>query len=119
MKVALLGLCIAAAALAQPPATTFEGREGYKLANDQIELVVVRKGATLGSLTLAKDSTRPNPLWNPAMLAREKNQPPRFGNSLGHFVCVDGFGGVSREERAAGFPSHGEAYSIDFSTDSF
>jgi len=60
-----------------------------------------------------------NPLWNPAMLAREKNQPPRFGNSLGHFVCVDGFGGVSKEERAAGFPSHGEAYSIDFATDSF
>jgi hypothetical protein len=70
-------------------------------------------------LVLTQDPGRLNPLWNPAMLAREKNQPPRFGNSLGHFVCVDGFGGTSREERAAGFPGHGEAYSIDFSTDSF
>ena len=118
MKAALF-VFMATAAAAQPPATTFEGREGYKLANDKIEFVVVRKGASFGSLVLAQDSTRTNPLWNPAMLAREKSQPPRFGNSLGHFVCVDGFGGTSQEERAAGFPGHGEAYSIDFATDSF
>jgi hypothetical protein len=119
MKAALLLFCMATAAFAQPPATSFEGRDAFKLANDKIELVVVRKGASLGSLVLAEDSTHTSPLWNPAMLAREKNQPGRFGNSLGHFVCVDGFGGTSKEERAAGFPGHGEAYSIDFATDSF
>jgi hypothetical protein len=119
MKAALLISCFAAVASAQPPATTFEGREGYKLANDKIELTVVRKGASFVSLVLAQDSGKTNPLWNPAMLAREKNQPPRFGNSVGHFVCVDGFGGTSKEERAAGFPGHGEAYSSDFATDSF
>jgi hypothetical protein len=119
MRATLLYAVCAAAVLAQPPATTFEGRDSYKLANDKIELVVVRKGASFGSLVLLEDPARLSALWNPAMLAREKNQPPRFGNSLGHFVCVDGFGGTSREERAAGFPSHGEAYSIDFATDSF
>jgi len=28
---------------------------------------------------------------------------------LGHFICVDGFGPVSAEERKAGLPMHGEA----------
>ena len=31
---------------------------------------------------------------------------------LGHFVCVDGFGPVSPEERAAGLPGHGEAHRV-------
>lgn len=31
---------------------------------------------------------------------------------LGHFVCVDGFGPVSKEERAAGLSGHGEAHRI-------
>ena len=31
---------------------------------------------------------------------------------LGHFVCVDGFGPVSAEERAAGLPGHGEAHRV-------
>ena len=31
---------------------------------------------------------------------------------LGHFVCVDGFGPVSKEERAAGLPGHGEAHRV-------
>ncbi len=119
MKFALIGFSCALAAYAQPPSTTFEGRSGYKLSNGKLELVVAQKGASFISLMLAGEPGGLNPLWNPAMLAREKNQPPRFGNSIGHFVCVDGFGGVSPEERAAGFPSHGEAYSIDFATDSF
>jgi hypothetical protein len=119
MKAALLIPLLAARVFAQPPATTFEDRPGYKLSNGTVELTVLQKGASLVSLVLAKDSTRINPLWNPAMLAREKNQPRRFGNSIGHFVCVDGFGGSSREERAAGFPGHGEAYSKEFATDAF
>ena len=31
---------------------------------------------------------------------------------LGHFVCVDGFGPVSQEERKAGLPGHGEAHRV-------
>ena len=68
---------------------------------------------------LANDPAKLNPLWNPAELARQAKQEPRFGNSRGHFVCVDGFGGVSPEERAAGAPFHGEAYSKVFETRSF
>ncbi len=49
-----------------------------------------------------------SPLWNPARMARESGQRPGSG-ALGHFVCVDGFGPVSEEERAAGMPGHGEA----------
>ena len=32
------------------------------------------------------------------------------GPMVGHFVCVDGFGSPSAEERAAGMAMHGEAY---------
>jgi hypothetical protein len=104
---------------AQPTAATFEGRSGYSLSNGAIDLIVLEKGATFASLVDTNDASKLNPLWNPAMLARESKQPPRFGNSIGHFVCVDGFGGTSPEERAAGFPGHGEAYSQDFTTRSF
>ena len=33
-------------------------------------------------------------------------------DGLGHFVCVDGFGPVSKEEEAAGLPGHGEAHRV-------
>jgi hypothetical protein len=119
MKFASFLIALPIAVSAQPPGTTFEGRNGYTLSNGTIDLVVVQKGATLASLLLANDATKLNPLWNPAMLAREAKQSPRFGNSLGHFVCVDGFGGTSPEERAAGFPGHGEAFGTDFTIKSF
>ena len=35
-----------------------------------------------------------------------------FHTGLGHFVCVDGFGPVSPEERIAGLPGHGEAHRV-------
>jgi hypothetical protein len=38
------------------------------------------------------------------------NGPSRFGDSLGHFLCVDGFGPTSKEEQAAGLQGHGEAH---------
>jgi hypothetical protein len=119
MKHILLLSFLPLIAQAQPPAATFEGRSGYTLSNGTIDLIVLQKGATFASLVLSQDSSKLNPLWNPAMLAREAKQPGRFGNSIGHFVCVDGFGGTSAEERAAGFPGHGEAYSQDFTTKSF
>jgi hypothetical protein len=39
-----------------------------------------------------------------------------FHADLGHFVCVDGFGPVSPEERAAGLPGHGEAHRVTWET---
>jgi len=43
-------------------------------------------------------------------MAREAGQRTGSGSTMGHFVCVDGFGPVSPEERAAGMPGHGEAH---------
>ena len=43
-----------------------------------------------------------------------KDDPEKLNplQGLGHFVCVDGFGPVSAEERAAGLPGHGEAHRV-------
>ena len=38
-------------------------------------------------------------------------------HSLGHFVCVDGFGPSSDQERAAGLPMHGEANRVPWELD--
>lgn len=47
-------------------------------------------------------------------LARELGHESHFDGTLGHFVCVDGFGPASQEERAAGVPGHGEAHMTRF-----
>ena len=43
-----------------------------------------------------------------------KDDPEKLNplQGLGHFVCVDGFGPWSAEERAAGLPGHGEAHRV-------
>ncbi len=84
--IAVLLLSIAAAAQAPPRPSD------YVLANDRLTLTIRPIGGAIASVVLADDAEQLNPL-----------------HSLGHFVCVDGFGGVSAEERAAGLPSHGEA----------
>jgi hypothetical protein len=99
--------------------TTFEERPAIVLSNGTLELTVFPLGATLANLVLVDDPSKLSPLWNPARHARELKAPPRFGNSFGHFVCVDGFGGVSAEEKAAGLSSHGEAFSAPFETASY
>ncbi len=63
------------------------------LTNDKIELSVNLTGTALANLVLRDDSTRLSPLWK----------------TMGHFLCLDGFGAPSKEETAAGYPFHGEA----------
>jgi len=72
------------------------------------------KGSTLANLTLTDDSEKLSPLWNPMRMARELGRPVKFDGGAGLFVCVDGFGPVSPEERAAGLPGHGEAHTETF-----
>jgi hypothetical protein len=84
--IAVLLLCTAATAQAPP------GPSDYVLANDRLTLTIRPIGGAIASVVLADDAEKLNPL-----------------HSLGHFVCVDGFGGTSAEERKAGLPSHGEA----------
>ncbi|MSV30662.1 MAG: hypothetical protein EXQ52_18240 [Bryobacterales bacterium] len=112
-----VGLLLVSPALlsAQPAApegmthVDFEGSPALLLRNDRIELTMLPKGGAFVNLTLRDDATRMSPLWNPARIARETGKKPRPAGG-GHFVCVDGFGEVSPEEKAAGLPGHGEAH---------
>ncbi len=87
----------------------FEGSPALLLRNNRIELTMLPKGGAFVHLTLRDDPTGMSPLWNPARMARETGKKPRPAGG-GHFVCVDGFGEVSPEEKAAGLPGHGEAH---------
>jgi hypothetical protein len=89
---------------------TFETRPATALENEKIELLTLNRGGAFVSLLLKDDTEKMNPMWNPVALSRMTNGPSRFGDSLGHFLCVDGFGPTSKEERAAGLQGHGEAH---------
>ena len=103
----------AAIAVPQTPfhrATQFEQQPALTIANDRLEVTVSAQGAALVDLVLRADPENLSPLWNPIRMARELGQASRSRiGSMGNFVCVDGFGGTSQEERAAGLPGHGEA----------
>jgi hypothetical protein len=92
----------------------FEGRPAVVFTNNRLELTVLKQGNSLADLVLRDDPERLSPLWNPVRMAREAGQKPPLGAGLGHFLCVDGFGGVSVEERAAGMPGHGEAHTVQW-----
>jgi hypothetical protein len=80
---------------AAPPPPTFD------LENDRLTLSLRQTGGSMVRLVLKDDPDRINPM-----------------HSLGHFVCVDGFGPSSAEERAAGLPMHGEANRVPWTLDS-
>ena len=97
---------------------TFEGYPAVVLSSSKLELTIMTKGSTLANLTLADDGEKLSPLWNPMRMARELGRPVKFDGGAGHFVCVDGFGPSSAEERAAGLPGHGEAHTEIFAVHS-
>ncbi len=103
---------LASGSAALTHAETWEGTPSVTLANDRLRAVILLRGATVADLTLPGDSL--NPLWNPVRFSRELGRPAQPTGSTGHFVCVDGFGPVSAEERAAGLSNHGEAHLRDF-----
>jgi hypothetical protein len=90
----LLLLCLCCALAAQEE-STLDGRAVRVLANDKLVLTMRPAGGAMVQLLMKDDPDKLNPL-----------------QGLGHFVCVDGFGGVSAEERAAGLPGHGEAHRV-------
>src|SRR5215471_4883833 len=102
------GLVLAQAPL--PQKGTFEGDPAVVLANDKLSLSIWERGGAMVDLVLKDDPEKLSPLWNPVRLARELGQTRDAGGSAGHFVCVDGFGQPSPEERTAGIPMHGEAH---------
>ena len=115
MRIYLPGLMIFAAT-AWSQNATFEGHPANLLANDKLELLVLKQGASVASVILRDDPGKLNPLWDPARMARESNGTSRFSSGTGQFLCVDGFGGVSNEEKAAGLPGHGEAHLAEWET---
>lgn len=106
---------------AQTP-TTWEGFPGHVLSNGVIDVTVLSTGGTIPSVTLTADKQKLNPLWDPIRFAREAEKTAavtrarRPGAGVGHFLCVDGFGGTSKEEQAAGLQGHGEAHRQVFHT---
>ncbi len=84
------------------------------LSNDRLDIKLTVKGSTLASIVLKDDPDKLNPLWDPIRMARELGQDSRFDGGAGVFVCVDGFGPPSAEEKSAGLPMHGEAHSQSF-----
>jgi hypothetical protein len=118
----LIGLVLCCGATALPMfsqqvhvrESSFEAQPALAVSNGKLELTILLQGSTLASLTLADDPDKLSPLWNPVRMARELGQSVKAGGGMGHFVCVDGFGPVSAEERAAGLPGHGEAHLQQF-----
>ena len=94
MRRALILLLLLAAVPGQDPPVV-DGPEFRIISNDRLSLRMRTTGGAITELLMKDDPGRLNPL-----------------EGLGHFVCVDGFGSVSKEERAAGLPGHGEAHRV-------
>jgi hypothetical protein len=99
---AFLLLVLASPAMAQVPPV-------FVVSNDKLELSVATQGGSMIRLLLQGDADKLNPFGDPEKLTL-KPAPARPPQALGHFVCVDGFGPVSAEERKAGLSQHGEAH---------
>jgi hypothetical protein len=119
LTIAFLG--IAGSALAQTSGagflkrSTFEQVPSLVLSNNKLELTVLSNGGALANLILRDDPEKLSPYWNPSRYARETSR--KFsGFAMGHFVCVDGFGPVSPEEKDAGLSGHGEAHTLPWET---
>lgn len=96
---------------------SYRGRGAVLLSNGFIELVVLKTGGSFPSLTLVDDKQAMNPMWDSLRADRELGRPERVSGPIGHFICVDGFGPPSEDERKAGMEGHGEAHRLEWSTD--
>ncbi len=108
-------LPFATAVLLVAQTADFDGRPAVILRNDKIELTVLTRGATLANLVLRDDAEKLSPYWNTDRALKPNGPPPSpLAGSIGHFLCLDGFGAPSDEEAAAGIPFHGEASKQQF-----
>jgi hypothetical protein len=114
LVVSILFVVAVQATPARSQQITFAGQPAEVLSNDKVALTVTTLGATLASIVLSDDPAKLNPLWDPVRIAHEQGREVAFNGSAGHFVCVDGFGPASADERAAGMPMHGEAHVTRF-----
>ena len=110
----LFSLSLAFGQASAPPRVSFEDHEAFLLSNGTLELTVLSRGSIFARVALAEDPEKLSPLWDPIRMAREAGEKTRFDSVQGHFICVDGFGPVSPQEKAAGLPGHGEAHGSEF-----
>ena len=107
-------LLCACGALAQTPAAPKEdvvyNKPVYLVSNDKLEVAVVKQGGSMLRIRIQGDAQGLSPFGNPEMVPQVPDRRKLQGPMVGHFVCVDGFGSPSAEERAAGLAMHGEAY---------
>ncbi len=100
--------------MAQPAPALKEGtvynRPVYFVGNDKLEVAVVKQGGSMLRIRIEGDSEGLSPFGNPEMVPGIPENRKLQGTMVGHFVCVDGFGSPSPQERAAGMAMHGEAY---------
>jgi hypothetical protein len=89
---------------------TVYNRRVLLLSNDRLELAIATQGGSIIRLLLQGDAGGISPFGNPELVPSVPDNRKLQGPMVGHFVCVDGFGPASREERDAGLPMHGEAY---------
>ena len=93
--------CLVVSAVGMVTAGLVAGQGGGRelvLRNDKMELTIGKRGGGFTKLTLREDAEGMSPFWK----------------TLGHFLCLDGFGAPSAEEKSAGWPFHGEASKQDF-----
>jgi hypothetical protein len=93
-----------------PQNSIFEGQPAMTLTNDKVQFTVMVKGSAIASAVMNDDAGKPSPLWNPLKLARDKGGRLSTLGTIGHLVCIDGFGQPSADERAVGIPQHSEAH---------
>jgi hypothetical protein len=83
----LIGMVVLAESQGSP-----QDKPLVSLANDRIQLSLRTDNGAFVNIHLQDDPNQNNPLA-----------------AMGHFLCLDGFGEPSPEEKAAGMPFHGEA----------
>lgn len=110
----MLSVLAASLAMAQAPSfvkeATVHNNPALLISNDKLELAVALRGGSMIRLLLQGDEDKLSPFGNPERFSTEASQKPR--SVIGHFICVDGFGPASAEERKAGLPMHGEARAL-------
>ena len=106
--------CACGGAVAQTAPALKEGtvynRPVYLVAYDKLEVAVVKQGGSMLRILIQGDSQGLSPFGNPEMVPQVPDNRKLQGPMVGNFVCVDGFGSPSVEERAAGLAMHGEVY---------
>jgi len=115
--VATAGLLAVLTAYAQQAADPdYLGLDSIVLQSDVLRLQILTTGGPFVDFTLRDDPEQSSPLWAPLRAAAEAGREVKAGGFIGHFICVDGFGPASPEERDAGMLMHGEAYALPWTT---